>query len=514
MDGVDRSTATGGARFARVPILNLVTGAVSLPASLYVCAALVLGIVQFNDVGYPDSAILLRVAHTATTGEVYPDYQRPPFLISPYGPLTYVLQALPYRLASGLGWDPLTAIRFSVAAAFLCCVATVALLTWRVTASRVATTQAGLLATALSPLATWTTQLRGDLWAVLFSLGAMGLMLRQPTLRSVAAAALLAGMAMVVKQTFATAAIAGMIWLLVRRHYSLARLWVGMVIAAVAGGYGLTFWREPGMLDHVMALSDPIIDVEGAWRLFFRVAAQPVFPLSVCGALVALAMRRAELMLFTLFWVLAWALALVTSLQVGANVNYFWEPLLASTAMAAIGLSFVERRASPSGKILLAAMLLWYASDPVAVAVRNFRQTYTAIATVEHRRSQWHAFVSTLRGQRLLSNVPAISVLSRVPEVPDPYLNTVLEMTGKWSYERIIDQVERREYDYVIARTLDGRYRGIPLWSNSLQASIRSAYTPLCEFDGMHVWVPRTYVLDERITPVRPPGCFAIASKR
>src|SRR5688572_31792311 len=118
MDEVDRSTATEGDRCSRAPILHLVAGAVSLPASLYVCAALVLGLVQFNDVGYPDSAILLRVAHTATTGEIYPDYQRPPFLISPYGPLTYVLQALPYRLASALGWAPLTTIRFSVAGAF------------------------------------------------------------------------------------------------------------------------------------------------------------------------------------------------------------------------------------------------------------------------------------------------------------------------------------------------------------------------------------------------------------
>ena len=61
----------------------------------------------------------------------------------------------------------------------------------------------------------WTTQIRSEFWAIAFSLAAVLIVIRSPGRQSLIAAAILAGMAPAVKQTFIAAPGAVFIWLLV-----------------------------------------------------------------------------------------------------------------------------------------------------------------------------------------------------------------------------------------------------------------------------------------------------------
>src|SRR5215217_6533640 len=80
------------------PVAALVT-VFGLAGALCTAVGTVQGLANFRDVGYPDSATLLRVAEVVRTGSIYPDPDRPPYLVSIYGPLTYALLAFPYAIA-------------------------------------------------------------------------------------------------------------------------------------------------------------------------------------------------------------------------------------------------------------------------------------------------------------------------------------------------------------------------------------------------------------------------------
>jgi hypothetical protein len=76
---------------------------------------------NFRDVGYPDSATLLRVGDLVRSGRMYSDFHRPPYQLTVYAPLTYVLHAIPYALGEQVGLSHQGAVRSGVLASFVLC---------------------------------------------------------------------------------------------------------------------------------------------------------------------------------------------------------------------------------------------------------------------------------------------------------------------------------------------------------------------------------------------------------
>jgi hypothetical protein len=106
----------------RQPLLGGLVVVLLLAGALSISVGTALGLANFRDVGYPDSATLLRIGDFIRSGHIYPDSDRPPYLVSIYGPLTYVLLAMPYRLAQVAGMTPQVLVRLGIMGALCLCV--------------------------------------------------------------------------------------------------------------------------------------------------------------------------------------------------------------------------------------------------------------------------------------------------------------------------------------------------------------------------------------------------------
>src|ERR1043166_2075734 len=90
---------------------------------------------------------------------------------------------------------------------------------------------------------------------------------------------------------------------------------------------------------------------------------------------------------------------------------------------------------------------------------------------------------------------PDIAVSGRPPEVPDLFLNGVLEAAGKWSYDPIVRAAEQGGYEAFVVP--DGfmddteGFRGLIPWTPELLAAVRRRYEFVCMMDQTDVWLPR-----------------------
>jgi hypothetical protein len=483
---------------ARTPF-PLLTGTALLVlvlGTLCTAAGSLNGLINFRDEGYPDSATLLRVGELVQSGQIYSDFHRPPYQLSVYAPLTYVLHAIPYALGEQIGLSHQVAVRSGVLAAFALCLAVLFLLGRVISSSPIGGWLAVLFAASIFPLGDWTTQIRSEFWAIAFSLAAVLIVIRSTRRQSLIAAAVLAGMAPIVKQTFIAASAAVFIWLLVSRSFKSAAIWFATVCMTLLVGFGIAWWREPIIVEHLSGLADPAIEYREAFRFLGWALSQPVIPFSAFGAVLALSTRRNEVLLVLTFCILSWLIAATTILHAGGNINYFWEALLGSSILAAYALREIDGREGlpRTASMLIALVFLWACASIVANDLRYLRDSWQEFASYEERRQRWNSFTSVIAGHRILSIDPSLTVLSSAPEVPDPFLNSVLELSGKWSYAPVIAQLDARQFDLVIvnrgypAREIS--YRGVTLWSAGIRSALTGTYKRGCVFEEFEIWLP------------------------
>jgi hypothetical protein len=476
----------------------------SVVALLLTCAFCIavgtaLGLANFRDVSYPDSATLLRVGEYIHSGRIYPDTDRPPYLVTLYGPLTYVLLAIPYRLAEAAGITPQVLVRLGIVGALCLCVLLTFTISRRLYSSRPMAWLCALFAVSALPMASWTTQIRGDFLALAFSLLSLYWFLLTHGRPRGIGAAICAGIAILVKQTFIAVPIAIVSWLIYRRRYKEAFLWSTSLALTVICGYAIAWWREPLMLEHITALRHPLFGYGQALMILGNAVSQPVVPLAVIGGFLTLYKRTPERLLLLVYCIVAWLVATLTIPQVGGAINYFWEPLLASAVLAAPGLCELQRKANRT-PILVTAMLfvlLLRAFVPMLWGELAFlRKSYASVAGYQVRKTQWESFVSTVSGRRLLSTYPDVTVLSRTPEIPDPFLNSTLELRGLWSSAPVVAEINAGVYDLIViskaeaeAPKSDG-YRGIRYWDDGMWRALKTTYAPACVFQDMEIWLP------------------------
>ena len=479
-----------------VPLLTATVVIVLVLGALCTTAGSVIGLINFRDVGYPDSANLLRVGDLVRSGRMYPDFQRPPYQLSVYAPLTYVLHAIPYALGERIGLSHQVAVRLGVLAAFVLCLILLFRIGRVTSTSHVGGWLAVLFGASIFPLGDWTTQIRSEFWALAFSLAAVLIVIRSTSRQSLIAAAILAGMAPLVKQTFIVASAAVFIWLLMSRSFKNAAIWVATVFVTLLVGFGIAWWREPSMLEHLSALTDSVVEYREAARFLMWAVSQPMIPFTAFGVGLALSTRRKDLLLVSAFCTLSWVIAAATILHAGGNINYFWEPLLSSSILAACALREIDGRSGlpKTASALIALVFLWACASLIANDLRYLRDSFQKVASYEERRQQWISFTSVIAGHPILSIEPSLTVLSDAPQVPDPYLNTILERSGRWSYAPIIAQLDASQFELVVvnsgypARELS--YRGVPLWNASVYRALNATYNRGCVFEDFEIWLP------------------------
>jgi hypothetical protein len=368
-------------------------------------------------------------------------------------------------------------------------------------------------------MASWTTQIRGDFLALALSLLSLYWFLLTNGRPRGIGAAICAGIALLVKQTFVAVPIAIVSWLIYRRRYKEAFLWSTGLALTVLGGYAIAWWREPLMLKHIAALRHPVLHYGQALMILGNAVSQPVVPLAVIGGFLALWKRTPERLLFLIYCIVAWLVASLTIPQVGGAINYFWEPLLASAVLAGPGLCELQRKANRT-PILVTAMLfvlLLRAFVPMLWGELPYlRKSYANLADYQVRKTNWESFVSTVSGHRLLSTYPDVTVLSMTPEIPDPFLNSTLELRGLWSSGPVLAEINAGVYDLIVIAKGEAEsprstgYRGIRYWDDGMWLALKRTYSPACIFQDMEIWLPNRG--SSRILPsLSGIGCTAVA---
>lgn len=280
------------------------------------------------------------------------------------------------------------------------------------------------------------------------------------------------------------------------------------MIACVGAGYGLLLWREPLMATHWNALrhvAPP--DPKGALVIYLSAASQPIMVVGGGGLLLAVAARRSWLAaqppfleLFALYFLAATAIATLGTIQIGAAINYYWEPLFAATLLASALLqewpnlrhtSLVLRLATLVAVAFAASGLLIMAYLP-----KTYRNAQDYFRHYQADRAQWSALAGLIAGKRVLSTEPDIAVLLAIPELPDPFVISILEKAGRWDPAPIVHNIEDRRYQMLFINkwTWDGepQYRGVVIWGSVIMAAVLRNYRPVCDIFGLHVLLPKT----------------------
>jgi hypothetical protein len=191
--------------------------------------------------------------------------------------------------------------------------------------------------------------------------------------------------------------------------------------------------------------------------------------------------------------------ASLTIPQVGGAINYFFEPFVASAVLAGPGLCELQRKANRT-PILVAAMLfvlLLRAFVPTLWGeLAYLRKSHANVADYQVRKTQWESFVSTVSGRRLLSTYPDVTVLSMTPEIPDPFLNSTLELRGQWNSGPVVAEINAGVYDLIVISKGEAEapknsgYRGVQNWDDGMWRALKKSYAPACVFQDMEIWLP------------------------
>jgi hypothetical protein len=493
------------------PLFSTTVVAFLLLCALLTMVGTAIEVFNFRDVSYPDSSDLLRIGEVVQTGVIYPDGDRPPYLVSLYGPLTYILLSIPYRLGVAFGITPFIALRFGVVFAFLLCVLMVYLISKRLSGSRSTALLCVLFAASAVPLRQWTTQIRGDFLGLALSLLSIYLFLCSRRRSQVMLAAACAAIALLCKQTFVAAPLAVFVWLIYKKRYQEASLWALVFASTAAAGYAIVMWHEPFMLRSITVMRHPVLEYTHALAIFLDAVAQPVTPFAAVGALSILCSREPNRLAFLVYCAAAWLVALLTIPQAGGNINYFWESLFTSAVLAGPGLRELERRINQIPAIATATMmilLVWSFVPLLHDQLVALNLCRTNLAQYRARREKWESLVSIVSGRRLLSTSSDISLLSSMPEIPDPFLNGSLELKRGWDSRPIAAQMDAGVYDLIVTRDQEADkhqddYRGVRKWSEGMWGALKKAYGPACVLQndkyseeagddgGEEIWLPR-----------------------
>lgn len=462
-------------------------------AFLLLCAlATVLGtateLINFRDVGYPDSSDLLRIRDVVQSGTIYPDGDRPPYLVSLYGPLTYILLSIPYRLGVAAGITPVILVRLGVVIAVGLCVFLVYLINKRLYGSKPLAALCALFAVSAVPLAQWTTQIRGDFLGLSLALLSFYLFLLSRRRPQLIAAAVSAGLAPLCKQTFIAAPVAILAWLIYKRRKQEAVLWAFSFALTLAAGYGIVMWHEPFMIKSITVMRHPVLEYTRAFAILLDAVGQPVTPFAVVGALAIIGSRERDKLAFLVYCLAAWLIAMLIVPQAGGSINYFWEPLFTSAVLAGPGLRELQKRVShvPALATSMILVLLFWSFVPLLrdqLAALNLCRTN--LSEYRARREKWESLMAIVSGHRLLSTSSDVTLLSSMPEMPDPFLNGSLELRGGWDSRPIAAQIDAGVYDLIVTNDdeIDKHqddFRGVRKWSEGMWSALQTTYGPAC----------------------------------
>ena len=461
------------------------------------------------EVGYGDSYILYDVQAFQRTGQIYRDLALPPYLPAQYSPLIYVLLSLPGRMVA-LD-NPFVGPRALVGAAFVGCVALAFSISRRLMPVPAAGGWTLALMASISTMWQWPLQIRADFPAVCCSLAAIRLLLsRSPG--AVVWAGIAAGLAAQFKVTFVAAGVAGMVWLAAGRDWR--RLWAFTLAGAATsvGLYAALAMREPRMLAQMLALSPGVRDVEGAFYLLGGFLSLPAFVLAVVGLLTFSSRINRSWRLVIGFCAVAIGVGALTSLQAGANSNYYFEGLFAALPLSVRGLVRLPRLSARRAFAGLALLCLATIGGAPLRAIELLGATIGP--TVAQERDAHASLLAPILAPRhTLATVPWVALLDPHPTLMEPYMLSYLGQLGKTNLTPVPSELRARAFDAVFTASTAQTWRGVPHINTELRTAIAEAYAPYCVLGTVLAHLPAGHAPESTSLAVelRGIGCRPLA---
>ena len=397
-------------------------------------------------------------------------------------------------------------------AAFFACIAIVASITHTLYGRRGAWLWAVLLACSITVMWGWVLQIRTDFFGIGCSLLAIRLLMSRQRW-SPAWAGVCAGLALQFKISFVAAAVTGTLWLLTRLKWRDLALFL---CAAAVSSIGLyVFWalREPRMLSQILAFAPGIPDLGGALSLLRDACSEAVVLLALVGIGKSTADRvSAESGLLLLFVATAIAIGVITDVQAGGNVNYYFDALFALVPFAVLGgsllVSFTGTR--PALALFLTAYLGTQFVIPLLSDLTHDISQRRQVS-VQARNAMLLNVQRVLAGRRVFSTVQRVAVMEPAPPLMEPYLLTYLHRLGKVDPAPIVRGVYEGTYDVVVTAAARQEWRGVEHVDPEVRRAISSSYTPTCTVGHWLFHAPnRTKPADTLLHDLEAIGCVPV----
>ncbi|MCC7103632.1 MAG: glycosyltransferase family 39 protein [Chloroflexi bacterium] len=431
---------------------------------------------------------------------LYQPFGQPPYTVTAYTPVFYWLAAL-LQAAFGPGFAPGRVLSFGagVVAAIL-----VGQIAARRTQARWAGWFAGVLFFALGmPGAySWLPLYKEDVLGVTLSLGAIAALGRGTGRRQVLAAATLAALAALTKQTFVAAGLAGAIWLW-RRDRRGARLFASVAVAlvvlvcaameATAGAF-----LANAIFANVNPFRPEVLGLNLGLLLLFQ--SGPII-LAILYLLDRAGQTpKAENDLMVWYWALT-MVPLVGLGKVGSNYNYWIEFAAATSILATLAVQRQLDRARMMGQhARMPVACLALAVQLVAGGLLAHVEGLIGPAAHSPSQGQLAEFASLVHRVRsepgpVLANPLDVVTLAGKPVLFEPYLFSILQSEGQWDAADLSRQICAGEVRLLVLDTPLERgsteFQGYTHWPRPVFDALRQTMRLEDTLANRFVYVPR-----------------------
>ena len=467
-------------------------------AVLFLLVSAVRYIPVVGDNSYPESAAVLSAQRYAQGLGLYGDYRRPPYMVTAFTPLWYVLLSIPARL----GVKDLDTLALSGRLLVLVALFGVAALgyLWNLRigmrARQAILTPAFYL--SIPTLIPWAMTARPDFPSLLCSMLALYVAGSGSGATATAAGALIAATAFLIRHNAAAVPAAVVLWLLFSKRWkhavvfcSVWALTVGAVLGAFQSSSG------GNLLLNLSGAKFGRMTLTYGRDVILRLLVTPghgmviaLLAFGILGFVCNLRSSNGRAGLMNFYLATSVAVAGLGSAAAGADLNHFFEPALALALLVPTALARMEETWTRSS-----ALSLFAAITMAVVLLPSLDMQRWAL--MHNRPDNVRALLPYSEHRRILTDIPYLAARSSAPEALDLASLTYAANAGQWSATPLIAALDKKQYESVILgegaltpydqAALYPRY---PHLNSEVQTAILRNYSLCFKLNGVYVYGP------------------------
>lgn len=237
--------------------------------------------------------------------------------------------------------------------------------------------------------------------------------------------------------------------------------------------------------------------------------ALPALPLILSRAW-PLARQWPNWTLLAMYALAASGLAFMASLQAGANINYYFEPLLGLTPFAVLGVlqifSWAEQKDARA--VFLAGLFVLHLGISSYESFRLRRRSDYSVPAMKESNTKFIKLENALRGYKICSIDPRVALIDPHPPLMEPYLLSYLRRLGHFDPKPLMQRLDTEEFDVFVAPPRS-EYRGVSRFGDiDLENDVSLHYRPYCQLMGDEIGLPKSRQVDSDLeNKLRAAGC-------